>query len=90
MIKTDHSGLKSTIESMPRYKNLRGNSRISAFETGDNFIKVQFTDGAVYLYDTDSAGTQNIEEMKRLANKGSGLNSFIDAHVRKKYAARLR
>lgn len=75
---------------MPRYKNLNGNSRISAFETGDNFIKVQFTDGAVYLYDTDSAGARNIEEMKRLAEKGSGLNSFIDVHVRKKYASKLK
>ena len=75
---------------MQRYGNLGGDSGVAAFEIGDDSIKVQFSTGAVYLYTYQSAGSHNIEEMKRLALAGKGLNSFINRQVRKAYAARLR
>jgi hypothetical protein len=75
---------------MERYKNLGGDSGVAAYEIENDSIKVQFDDGAIYLYNYQSAGAANIEEMKTLAIAGRGLNSFIMKHVRKKYAAKLR
>ena len=75
---------------MERYQNLGGASGIVAYEVGDDFIKVQFRDGAVYLYTDQSAGHAAIEHMKELARAGHGLNSYISRVVRKQYAAKLR
>lgn len=75
---------------MERYRNLGGDSGVVAYEFGDTSITVEFSDGAHYLYTYQSAGSYNIEEMKRLAVAGRGLNSFINANVRKKYASKLR
>lgn len=36
---------------MKRYRNLGENSGIVAYEDGENFIRVQFSDGSIYLYD---------------------------------------
>ena len=75
---------------MERYKNLSGGSGIVAYESGPDFIRVQFSSGSVYLYTYESAGSENIEEMKELASKGEGLNSFINTTVRYYYARRER
>jgi len=75
---------------MEHYKNLGGNSGVIAYEIGEDSIKVQFRDGALYLYDLQSAGRSNIEHMKELAMAGRGLNSFISRVVRKGYASKLR
>lgn len=71
---------------MIRYKNLGGNSGVVAYEYGDDYIRVGFKDGSIYLYTYESAGSSNIEEMKRLAENGQGLSSFINKNVYKKYA----
>jgi hypothetical protein len=75
---------------MERYRNLGGDSGIVAYESGPDFIRVQFSDGAIYLYTYASAGAQNIEYMKQLASSGQGLNSFINRAVRKAYARKER
>lgn len=49
-------------------------------------IEVEFGDGSIYGYSETSAGAANVQTMIRLANKGSGLNSFIMKQVRKRYA----
>lgn len=75
---------------MERYRNLNGDSGVVAYEDGPDFIRVQFSDGAIYLYTNVSAGTHNIERMKQLAKNGQGLNSFINLNVRKAYARKER
>jgi hypothetical protein len=70
---------------MERYKNLSGDSGVVAYEIGPDFIKVRFSDGAVYVYDYASAGRHNIEQMKQLAGKGRGLSSFISTTVRQAF-----
>lgn len=75
---------------MERYANLGGDSGVVGYEIGNDFIRVQFSDGSVYLYTNASAGAENIEQMKRLARNGQGLNAFINRHVRKAYAQRER
>lgn len=75
---------------MESYRNLGGNSGVEAYEIGQDFIKVQFSDGSVYMYTNKSAGARNIERMKQLAANGQGLNSFINTVVRNDYAWKER
>jgi hypothetical protein len=75
---------------MEKYKNLDGDSGVVSYELGDGFIRVMFSDGAVYLYTNESAGVHNINQMKILAANGDGLNAFINQQVRKKYARKER
>ena len=70
---------------MERYRNIDGDSGVSAYEIGVDFIRVQFGTGATYLHTYSSAGSANIEQMKILAKKGDGLNSFINTTVCKLY-----
>lgn len=75
---------------MERYKNIGGNSGVVGFETGTDYIRVQFSDGSVYLYTYTSADSTIIEEMKKLAFSGNGLNAYINRYARKKYAKKER
>jgi hypothetical protein len=71
---------------MERYRDIDGDSGVAEYEQGTDYIRVKFKDGSVYLYTYASAGSNNIEEMKRLAAAGDGLNAFINKNVRKRYA----
>jgi hypothetical protein len=75
---------------MERYANLSGDSSVAFYEIGADFIRVQFSDGAIYLYNYGSAGAENIEHMKTLAQGGRGLGSFIIKNVKKRYARKER
>ena len=76
-------------KNMKRYGNKHGNSGIAAYEAGAKFIRIQFTSGSVYLYTYESAGKDDIEEMKELAKEGEGLTRFIN-DFRPDYARRER
>jgi len=54
-------------------------------EISDSKISVKFSDGSVYHYSYVSAGQSNVEQMKKLAHQGEGLNSFINTHVKFKH-----
>lgn len=73
---------------MEKYKNLSRDSSVYAYEIGFNYIDVQFTDGSVYRYSYRSAGEYNVEQMKRYAQAGDGLGSFIRRKVGKLYEYR--
>ena len=75
---------------MERYRDIDNDSGVARYEIGPDYIRVQFKDGSVYLYTYTSAGSSNIEEMKRLAAAGDGLNAFINKNVRKRYAKKER
>lgn len=70
---------------MERYKNVNGNSNVSAFSFGPDYIDVQFKGGAIYRYSYRSAGSIKVEQMKKLAIQGYGLNSYIMRNARKEY-----
>ena len=70
---------------MRRYLNLNGNSSIFAYDFGADYIDVEFRDGAMYRCSYSSAGQYNVEEMKRLAIQGYGLNSYIMRNCRFRY-----
>lgn len=75
---------------MERYRDVDGDSGVSGYETGPDFIRVQFEDGGIYLYNYASTGLENIERMKQLARSGDGLNAFIMRVVRRRYARKER
>lgn len=75
---------------MKPYKNLSGNSGVLAYETGEDYIKVKFHGGDVYLYNYSVTGKFNVERMKKLAEEGKGLSTFISRYVRERYAEKLR
>ena len=71
---------------MVRYKNLEGNSGVLAYEEGEDYIKVQFTGGVLYIYNNKVTGKHNIERMKSLASRGRGLSTYISKIVKDRYA----
>ena len=70
---------------LQRYQNNGGNSNVIAFQIEDDYIDVQFGGGKVYRYSYNSAGKSKVEEMKKLALSGSGLNSYIMRNARLDY-----
>ncbi len=70
---------------MERYLNIDGDSNVIAYEIGADYIKVQFATGAIYKYSYRSAGSTHVEQMKRLARSGDGLNSYIKRFANKLY-----
>lgn len=71
---------------MQEYLNLSGKSGVAGYKIGVSSIIVGFKDNSQYEYTFPSAGTDNIERMKNLAIQGFGLNSFINKHVKYRYA----
>ncbi len=74
---------------MKAYKNLKGDSGISRYQIGDDFIVVEFDVGHLYLYNYTSAGKAKIERMKLLAKTGKGLSTYISRYVKDYYAEKL-
>ena len=71
---------------MERYLNLGGRSNVLEYEIGPDYISVIFKGTArIYTYSYKGAGAANVEEMKRLARAGQGLNAFIKRYVNQLY-----
>ena len=70
---------------MEHYRNLGGDSGVSAYEIGSDYIRVRFSTGAVYSYSSRKAGSGHVEQMKMLAQRGHGLNSYINKYVKYSY-----
>lgn len=73
------------VEIMQNYYNIGGNSSIAGYEIEPTRIRVKFSNGSIYSWSYASAGRNNVETMKQLAQSGSGLNSFIMRYVRHAY-----
>ena len=71
---------------MQMYKNLGGDSNIKCYEIGEDYIDVIFYGTAkTYRYSYASAGRQKVEQMKKFAQQGEGLNSYIMNYTRFSY-----
>lgn len=75
---------------MKSYENFGGDSPIVDYEIGDDSITLGFMDGSVYTFTYRSAGSANVEQMKKYANFGHGLNGFIRRFVGMESGSRLR
>ena len=75
---------------MTPYRNLSGRAGVIAYEAGPDHIIVKFNDGATYLYTYSATGENHVEEMKRMAQKGEGLTTYINQNIRERYQRKLR
>jgi hypothetical protein len=67
-----------------------GNSGITAYAVGKDFIVVQFKSGDRYRYDHETPGPAHVTAMKQHAASGRGLATYISQHVGANYAEKLR
>jgi len=66
---------------MQVYQNLKGDSGISHYEIGTDYVAVKFKGSAgMYVYKTRRVGKSHVERMKTLAQKGQGLSTYISQH----------
>ena len=69
-----------------RYGNLSGDSGVTHYVIGSDFIAVQFRGGTVYVYDWSSPGRSHVEQMTARAIAGRGLGTYISQHVKQAYS----
>lgn len=65
---------------MKPYRDINGDSGVSAYEYGDDWISVQFKHGGTYTYRSSKIGAAHIAAMRRLADSGDGLNAYINTN----------
>ena len=71
---------------MKKYADFNNISGVDSYEIGNDYIKIKFVSSErIYLYTYASAGIIAIEKMKMLAEKGKGLNTYINQNVKEKY-----
>lgn len=72
---------------MKRYKNLSGNSGVLLYEAGADCIHIRFrgSDG-VYVYNYHKPGKRHVEAMKKRAQEGKELSTYISRYVKGNYA----
>lgn len=78
------------IADMKKYRSADLDTGVIAYEINTDSISVKFRDESVYIYTNKSAGPAAIAEMKVLAEKGAGLTTYINKHVREHYEKKLR
>lgn len=75
---------------MQQYAGQRKNHGVVAYEVGPDSIDVEFTSGWIYHFTYQKPGQTRVEHMKHLAEAGTGLTTFINKHVRNRFASRRR
>ena len=70
---------------MRKYKNISRDSGVTAFEIGNDYIKIKFRGPEIYTYNYIKPGKPRVEVMKTLALEGRGLSTFISQEVRDDY-----
>ncbi len=78
---------------MEKYKNVSGQSWVSEYEIGDDFIVVKFLvpsphGATTYKYSYASAGKEKVDMMKELAQAGQGLKTYISANAHDLYESK--
>ena len=65
---------------MVEYQNLGGDSKILAYEIGEDFIDIKLKSGqwTLYTYTYQSAGEYTVNRMKGFAKCGEGLGFYIN------------
>lgn len=75
--------------SIIQYKN-RIASGVDAFSIGQNQITIYFKNDTVYLYSDRKPGKKDVKQMIELAQKGQGLNTYINKFVKDRYSEKLK
>jgi len=66
---------------MERYKNVSGWSGVVGYEIGEDYIRIQFKNSKILKYSYGSAGKDQVEQMKLIAQNGQNLNSFVRTYA---------
>jgi hypothetical protein len=67
---------------MQRYLNLSGDSGVTRYEIGDDYILVKFRNNdRPYRYSYARAGKKHVDRMKALAIAGRMLGTYISQNV---------
>jgi hypothetical protein len=66
-----------------------GGSGVTRYAIGPDYIVLEFKSGEAYLYNHSTPGRSEVETMKRLAEAGKGLTTFINRKVGASYAEKL-
>jgi hypothetical protein len=66
---------------MERYINFGGDPDVSAFEILNDAIRIELSNGDIFVYSNQGAGEYNIQQMKSIAIRGGPLNHFILRNV---------
>lgn len=74
---------------MEKYRDIGGNSGISAYEVGNDFIIVRFKKGGMYLYNYSTTGSNHVNKLIELARIGDGLNGYINLNTKYAYARKI-
>lgn len=69
-----------------RYGNTSGDSGVTHYEIGPDYIDVRFVNDGTYQYNFTKPGQMHVHRMKQLALSGTGLSSYISKYVRNNYA----
>ncbi|WP_345101317.1 hypothetical protein [Mucilaginibacter panaciglaebae] len=75
---------------MQNYNSDGHDAGVIAYEIGKDNISIKFRDGSTYLYTNKSAGPAAIAEMKALAQRGGGLTTYINQHVKEHYQIKFK
>ena len=73
---------------MKPYGNLSGDSGITDYEIGPDFIRVRFKSQETYTYDYRKPGPGAVERMKTFATSGRGLSTYISGFVKDQYSSK--
>jgi hypothetical protein len=72
-----------------RYKS-GGDSGVISYEMVGDAIILEFVGGGFrYVYNEVSPGAEYVMTMKRLAEQGSGLSTYVSRIVRERYASKI-
>ena len=74
--------------NLERYLNRAGDSGVTEYELGPDFIRVRFLGGVTYRYGKIRPGQDHVERMKAYAVAGRGLGTYISKNVRDLYESK--
>jgi uncharacterized protein YifE (UPF0438 family) len=63
---------------MKQYRDTDNDSNVEAYDYGEDWIVIRFMDGSEYTYEDSRVGHYTLRQMKVLADRGDGLNAFIN------------
>lgn len=75
---------------MEKYINFGGDPNVSAFDILNDAIRVELSNGDIFLYTSRGAGEHNIQQMKSIAINGGKLNRYIARYVMGKHDMKVR
>ena len=75
---------------MVKYLNLHSDSNVKCYEIHNEYIDVVFHNTPyIYRYSNINPGAGAVENLKKLAIQGYGLNEYINRYVKKNYERRI-